>query len=287
MLKIRAYGATKNIDNIFERRLTAPSSNAATIEVWVPKKREPFRLPQAEGERETQATKAYHAVRAMILRCELQPGSVINDRFLTEKIGYGRTPLREALLKLASERLVIFQRNQVIEVAPVELSEVNDLYTLRMHLERLAWRLWLENASSKQISKLSHTFDCVPALTREGDVEGLLHLDFEFHSQVYQECGNPLLTQALYNLSGLTYRLWFMTHTDDVKAQAATARSHAPIIDAVRRKDVKALDTEIAKHISSAYDAIMDKFRVNTVSRIGEIPIQLLTKEETNGLRDA
>lgn len=255
------------------------------IENNVTRQREPFRLPQAEGERETQATQAYHAVRAMILRCELQPGAVINDRLLTEKLGFGRTPLREALLKLASERLVLFQRNQVIEVAPVGLSEINDLYTLRLHLERLAWRLWLDQASAQQIARLSRAFDTVSTLTREGDVEGLLHLDFEFHSQVYQECANPFLTQALYSLSGLTYRLWFMTHTDDVKAQAATARSHGPIIEAVRNRDAVLLDTEIARHISEAYDAIMEKFLVNTVSRIGEIPIQLFKKEERNGVR--
>lgn len=248
-------------------------------------KREPFRLPQAEGERETQATKAYHAVRAMILRCELPPGSAINDRQLIEKLGFGRTPLREALLRLTGERLVLFQRNQVIEVAPVGLSEINDLYTLRLHLERLAWRLWVERATEEQISRLAHIFDPVPAMTREGDVEGLLLLDFDFHSQVYQECGNPFLTQALYNLSGLTYRLWFMTNTNDVKAQAATARSHGPIIDAVRRRDAATLDTEIERHVSEAYDAIMDKFLTNTVSRIGQIPIQLLDKEHSNGRR--
>lgn len=249
------------------------------------KQREPFRLPQAEGERQTQATQAYHAVRAMILRCELQPGAVINDRLLTQKLGFGRTPLREALLRLASERLVLFQRNQVIEVAPVGLSEINDHYTLRLHLERLAWRLWLDRASPEQIGRLSRTFDTVPALTREGDVQGLLLLDFEFHSQVYQECANPFLTQALYSLSGLTYRLWFMTNTNDVKEQAATARSHGPIIEAVRKRDAALLDTEIARHISEAYDVIMEKFLVNTVSRIGEIPIQLLKKEERNGIR--
>lgn len=248
-------------------------------------KREPFRLPQVDGERETQATKAYHAVRAMILRCELPPGSAINDRQLIEKLGYGRTPLREALLRLTGERLVLFQRNQVIEVAPVGLSEINDLYTLRLHLERLAWRLWVERATEEQISRLARVFDPVPAMTREGDVEGLLLLDFDFHSQVYQECGNPFLTQALYNLSGLTYRLWFMTNTNDVKAQAATARSHGPIIDAVRKRDATTLDTEIERHVSEAYDAIMDKFLTNTVSRIGQIPIQLLDKEHSNGRR--
>ncbi len=250
------------------------------------KAREPFRLPEAEGERETQATQAYHAVRAMILRCELPPGSAINDRLLTEKLGFGRTPLREALLKLAGERLVLFQRNQTIEVAPVGLSEINDLYALRLHLERLGWRLWLDQASNEQIERLAHRFDSVAALTRESDVEGLLLLDFEFHSQVYQECGNPFLTQALYNLSGLTYRLWFMTNTNDVKAQAATARSHGPIIEAVRRRDSTTLDTEIVRHISEAYDGIMNRFLTNTVSRIGEIPIQLLKKEHTNGMRN-
>jgi DNA-binding GntR family transcriptional regulator len=251
----------------------------------VTRPREPFRLPQAEGERETQAIQAYNALRDMILRCELKPGSAINDRLLTEKLGFGRTPLREALLRLAGERLVLFQRNQLIEVAPVGLSEINDLYTLRLHLERLAWRLWLEGASDAQIDRLAHTFDSVPALAKEGDVEGLLLLDFDFHSQVYQECANPFLTQALYNLSGLTYRLWFMTNTNDVKAQAATARSHGPIIEAVRKRDVAALDAEIARHIAEAYDSIMDKFLTNTVSRIGEIPIQLLEKDDKNGRR--
>lgn len=250
-----------------------------------PKRREPFRLPHTEGGRETQAMKAYHAVRAMILRCELPPGSVINDRTLIKELGLGRTPIREALLRLSGERLVFFQMNQSIQVAPVGLAEINDLYTLRLHLERLAWRLWAENASDEQIDRLSHTFDPVAQMVRDGDLDGLIDLDFLFHSQVYQECGNPPLTQGLYSLSGMTYRLWFMTTRGDVKAQAATARSHGPIIEAVQRRDLRALDTEIARHISDAYDKIMDSFITKTVSRIGEIPIQLLKREEAYAKR--
>jgi DNA-binding GntR family transcriptional regulator len=249
------------------------------------KTREPFRLPHTEGGRETQATKAYHAIRDRILRCELQPGSVINDRVLTEQLGFGRTPIREALLRLSSERLVLFQQNLSIEVAPVGIAEINDLYTLRLHLERLAWRLWIERASEEQIERLMHCFDSIPALVRDGDIEGLIGLDFHFHSQVYQECGNPLLAQSLYNLSGMTYRLWFITNNGDIKAQSAVARAHAPILDAVRRKDVQSLDAEIARHIAEAYDRIMNLFMTNTVSQIGGIPIQLLKKGESYGMR--
>ncbi len=241
----------------------------------------PLTLP--DGERETQATKAYHAVRAMILRCELPPGAPINDRQLTERVGFGRTPLREALLRLAGEGLVLFHRNQTIEVSPVGLAEINHIYTLRLHLERLAWRLWIDQATDKQIADLAKMMDAIPALGREGDVEGLLDLDFRFHSRIYQDCGNSYLTNALHNLSGVTYRLWFMTNTRDIKAQIATAKSHTPIIDAVRKRDAGLLDTEVAQHISGAYDGIMEKFLVNTVSRIGEIPIQILKGERKNG----
>jgi len=241
---------------------------------------DPFRLPQIEdGVRETQATLAYHAVRAMILRCELQPGAVINDKALSSKLGYGRTPIREALLRLSSERLVLFLHNQSIIVAPIGLDEINDLYTLRLHLERLAWRLWAAEASSKQIERLAGVFDDVPKLVRAGDVEALLHLDFLFHSQIYRECGNPFLTQSLYNLSGVTYRIWHLTSTRDVQAQAETARSHVPIVEAIYAHDLVRLDREIEQHISHAYDEIMKRFINNTVSRIGDIPIQLLNKD--------
>ena len=160
------------------------------------KRREPFRLPELEGVRETQATKAYHAIRAMILRCELAPGSVINDRDLTKRLRIGRTPIREALLRLSGERLVIFQQNQSIQVSAVDLAQINDLYTLRLHLERLAWRLWLERATQEQIERLATSSILHPRCSGKGDIEGIIDLDFLFHSQVYQECGNSLLTKT-------------------------------------------------------------------------------------------
>lgn len=250
------------------------------------KRREPFRLPELEGVRETQATKAYHAIRSMILRCELAPGSVINDRDLTKRLRIGRTPIREALLRLSTERLVIFQQNQSIQVSAVDLAQINDLYTLRLHLERLAWRLWLEQATPEQVDRLAHIFDPAPAMQRKGDIEGIIDLDFLFHSQVYQECGNTLLTKNLYSLSGLTYRLWFMTNKGDVKAQAQTAYSHAPIIDAVRRSDFERLDAEISNHIASAYQRIMDSFTNGAVSRIGDMPIcKLTTRREKRDVK--
>lgn len=242
---------------------------------WVGKT-EPFRVPQPEGVRETQATQAYNAIRVMILRCDLKPGSVINDKALSEKLGYGRTPIREALLRLSGEQLVRFQGSHGIVVTPVDLDKINHLYTLRLHLERLAWRLWLERADDDQIESLSSVFEDVPDLKAAGDVEALLHLDFVFHAQIYNECGNPFLKQALYNLSGLTYRVWYIANRRDVQAQAATALSHAPLIEAAQARDAQALDREIEAHIRNAYVEIMDHFVSSTVHNIGDLPVEPL-----------
>lgn len=239
-------------------------------------RKEPFRVPLPEGVRETQATQVYYAIRAMILRCELQPGSVINDKALGEQLGYGRTPIREALLRLSGEQLVRFQGGHGIVVTPVDIDQINHLYTLRLHLERLAWRLWLERAEETTIAEFGDVFYEVPELRDAGDVEGLLHLDFVFHAQIYNECGNPFLTQALYNLSGLTYRVWYVVNRRDVEAQTATALSHGPIIDAVKARDPDALDNEIEKHIREAYVDIMDQFIVSTVDSVGDLPVDTL-----------
>lgn len=240
----------------------------------------PFRLPQVEdGVRETQATQAYHAIRTMILRCDLKPGEVISDKALGAKLDFGRTPIREALLRLSSERLVLFQQNKSVVVAPIGLGEINDIYTLRLHLERLAWRLWLDEASDKQVENLASIFDDIPKLVRASDIEGLLHLDFLFHSQIYRECGNPFLTQSLYNLSGVTYRMWHITSSRELQIQADTARSHTSIVEAIYARDAAWLDREIESHISHSYDQIMREFTHNTVSRIGDIPINLFKKE--------
>ena len=70
-----------------------------------------------------------------------------------------------------------------------------------------------------------------------------------------------------------------MTSTRDVQVQADTARSHAPIIEAVYARDAARLDSEIEAHITHAYDQIMQSFLDDTVKSVGELPSKLFNKE--------
>jgi len=177
-----------------------------------------------------------------------------------EETAFGRTPIREALLRLSAEGLVIFS-GQGIHVAPVTIENIRALYTARLHAERLAWQLWLRIANPDQVARLSAAFDKAADLAQRGDEEGVVELDFKFHSQVYEECGNVFLTGHLYNLTGLSFRLWYLANTHRRDHHLKTARSHDPIIGAVQAQDAERLDREVSEHIVNAFDNMMDRMK--------------------------
>jgi DNA-binding GntR family transcriptional regulator len=217
-------------------------------------------IPPLDQVRETAASRAYRAIRERILRCELEPGALINERALMRDTSFGRTPVREALLRLSTEGLVIFS-GQGIHIAPVTFESVSALYTARLHAERLAWQLWLRTVNDERTSRLAAAFYKAEEFEARADEKGLVELDFGFHSQVYEECGNAFLAGHLYNLLGLSFRLWFVTNPNRRNYHLQTALSHEPIIAAVRARDADALDRVVSKHITSAFHAMIERMK--------------------------
>jgi DNA-binding GntR family transcriptional regulator len=220
--------------------------------------------------RETASSRAYQAIRELILRGGLAPGAPVNERALMQETAIGRTPIREALLRLSAEGLVIFS-GQGIHVAPVTIESIRALYTARLHAERLAWQLWLRSASDAQVARLASTFDKAVELAQRDDEEGLVDLDFRFHSQIYEECGNIFLSGHLYNLTGLSFRLWFLANPHDREHHLQNARSHAPIVEAVQAKDADRLDREVSAHISNAFEGMMQRMKGRDVALAAQL----------------
>ncbi len=223
----------------------------------------------------TAATRAYTQIRSRILRCGLPPGTVIHERSLMQELDLGRTPIREALLRLSAEQLVMFS-GQSIQVTPVTLDGIGALYTARLHAERLAWRLWLRNSSGEARERLAAVFAPAEALARKGDEEGLVDLDFRFHSQVYEECGNPFLTSHLHNLTGFSFRIWFMTNPHELAHHILNVRMHDPIIAAVHAGDAEALDREVTTHISHSFSTAVERMKGSAFSAATQLDLKVV-----------
>ena len=84
---------------------------------------------------------AYHQIRKKILTLELAPGTIINEADLRHELGLGRTPIREALLRLAQQKLVTIVPRRGMFVTDIRLEDIRQLFELRLALERLAGQL--------------------------------------------------------------------------------------------------------------------------------------------------
>src|SRR5207247_1314295 len=131
--------------------------------------------------------KAYHAIRGLIVSLELAPGAVIDERELIERLQIGRTPVREALRRLAQERLVEVYPRRGMFVTGVDVRELARLSEVRVVLEPEAARLAAERATEADRAELT-------ALIEELDAGGseLMGLDERNHRAVYRAAHNDL-----------------------------------------------------------------------------------------------
>lgn len=217
-------------------------------------------LADASGEQRTQSGRAYLAIRNKILHVELEPGEVINEKMLMAELGFGRTPIREALLRLSAEHLVLFQASQLIQVAPVSFKLLGDLYEDRLHSERLAARLCAQRMDDELAQQIKSCFKEAPKLLKQGRASEIINLDFKFHSLVYTGSGNSFLVHHLHNLFGHSYRIWYMTRLNDSdsKEHRKVVRSHDALIEALLDRDLNRVDREISEHIMGSYKRASD-----------------------------
>ena len=231
---------------------------------------------QSELRSDTQGARAYREIRRAILECRLAPGSTIDEKSLTRELELGRTPVREALLRLSSVRLVQFVSGQAIQVAPIGLKDIRDLYEDRLHSERLAAFLAARRMGPEEIDAMQHNFDGAAVMLSAGLQADTIALDFRFHSMIYRGAKNAVLSEHLHNLFAHSYRLWRLAGTDDPSRISAIIRSHEPLIDALSRRDAQKADALIVEHIGAAFQSLLETIRGDSFNEIGRMTVATL-----------
>ncbi len=217
-------------------------------------------LPKEEGDL---ATLAWQRIREDIIAGKFAPGARLRIAHLRSVYGIGATPLREALSRLVSERLVISMERRGFAVAPISLKELRDLTNLRKLLENEALRQSLENGDEKWeagIVSAIYRLERVHERVREGDleaVEGWEALNQEFHEALVAACDAPFLlhfrqTVYLYLKRYRQICLSLTSPTRDVHLE------HVAIKDAALRRDYDTLCKLVSEHLESTYQRIAE-----------------------------
>ncbi len=180
---------------------------------------------------ESLADKAYHEIRGLIVALELAPGAVIDERELVERLGIGRTPVREALRRLAQERLVEVYPRRGMFVTGVDVRELARLSEVREVLEPEAARLAAGRATDADRAELA-------ALLEELDAGGseLMALDERIHRAVYRAAHNDLLEATLEQYYVLALRIWSIALDRSHELEEAV-EAHRMLLEAIRAGD--------------------------------------------------
>lgn len=202
----------------------------------------------------TDAEKAYQQIKEKIVTIEMRPGSVIREPALMDSLQLGRTPIREALKRLQAENLVVVKSRRGMFVADIAITDLTQIYEVRIEMEALAVRLAARRCRPEQITAIQHIIDqCQQADC--ADIKTLFTLDRAFHGMLAQASQNVLLCKELEHLYNLSLRIWYIA-LSYIKSDDIDVNAHTGILSAIEAGDVAQADRRIRTHIEHFQEAI-------------------------------
>ena len=215
--------------------------------------------PRREAERSL-TDRAYVALEEMLCTLRLEPGVVLSEGALSETLGIGRTPVREALQRLAREGLVTVLPRRGVLVSEFNVKKQLRMLEVRRELERLMARSAASRATDEERARFATIAREMHDSADAGDDIRFMRLDRDFNLLVSQATRNEFATEAISLMAGLSRRFWFM-HYRQAGDLAVIARLHADIANAVAAADeaaAAAASDRLLDYIESITRAAVD-----------------------------
>jgi DNA-binding GntR family transcriptional regulator len=189
--------------------------------------------------------RAYVELRDRIVSLSLPPGSPLVEDALMAELGIGRTPIREAIKRLALEDLVTIYPRRGTFVSEIEITDLAQISDVRLQLEAHAAYRAAQNATAAdrdEADALRHELDAPQSTAEE-----LMRLDARIHRFVYRCSGNPYLVSTLERYLNLSLRIWYRV-IDRLPHLEGSVYEHRDLLAAVRDGDA-----ERARELASAH----------------------------------
>jgi DNA-binding GntR family transcriptional regulator len=197
-------------------------------------------------------------IRAAILRGELAPGSHVKQEELAAQLGVSREPVRQALLVLQREGLVLAQPNRRAMVAPLDRQLINDVYGFREAVETTVVAM-LARLPAFDVTPLREIIARGRAAVGQGDLSALLHLDMIFHTTMYEAAGNRVIVEVMHGQWSHIRRLLEMV-LGRANYRQKVWDEHEAIVNEIAARRVAAARNVSGRHIRSARRMLLSVF---------------------------
>jgi len=220
--------------------------------------KKPARIMTARPE--TLTEQAYNRLEEMIVTLTLAPGTVLAEQALSTELGIGRTPIREALQRLAREGLVLVLPRKAIIVTETDPRRQLLVLEVRREVERLLARASAQRATDAERGRFHAIADGMEAAAKTNDDIAFIRLDRELNALLAQAAHNEYAARAIRSLNGHSRRFWYL-HYKQAADLPKCARLHADEARAVAKGN--------PARAMAASDKLMDYVETFTRATVG------------------
>lgn len=181
------------------------------------------------------ADRAYITVEEMVITLALEPGRVFSETELSQDIGIGRTPLREALLRLISDGLIESIPRRGMRVAEIRLSDMMAVLETRRPLDRLIASRSARRASAEERSRIREVANAMRQDALDGNIDGFMRHDRGMDDLLCAAARNSFAANACSSLHAHCRRFWYAYKS--VGDLSASASLHVELAEAIDRQD--------------------------------------------------
>lgn len=203
--------------------------------------------PERKPVRGSGADTVYETLRAEILTLKMEPGTLLDETDLADRFGLSRSPIREALIRLAAEGLVKTLRNRSSIVAPFDMIAIPSFLDASELLYRLTARLAATNRTQAQLARIKQIHDQHSQATRDRDMALMIRLNREFHLEIADASGNAFYANWMRQLLDQGQRilgsyLLDVAEHDDHDLESHWINAHMAIFSAIEARDADAAE---------------------------------------------
>ncbi len=195
---------------------------------------------------------AYRAIKNYILDGRLDEDTRLTEEFLSQQLGISKSPIREALTRLESERLIQIEPRRGAYLRKYSIQEIGDLYDLREALE--VYAVGKARLSPELLDSLRQSVERSQEYLSANDKPRYIEEDVNFHALLASASGNELLTETLTNVQ---HQVWLFRRKTYDLSRSKAAGMHAAVVAALASGDREAAQRLMREHVTEVRDKLV------------------------------
>ncbi|MEO0278528.1 MAG: GntR family transcriptional regulator [candidate division WOR-3 bacterium] len=195
--------------------------------------------------------KIYRALKERIITLQLRPGDKISEIAIAKQFKTSRTPVREALLMLENEKLVVCDNSFGFMVRKLTSKDIEEYFAVREVIEDFVLSLLVKTVTEKDLEKLEKNVQKAEKVVLEGDIKEIIRCETEFHEIMYRAARSHVLFETISSL--VDKFQWIRGIALSVPGSPSNSLDqHKKILELLRKRDLRGLKKLMKEHLREA-----------------------------------